>query len=106
MDPANVRAFYRLVYPRFLRPVLQVGDARFAVVDASERGLRYLAPGPPSRDGLEVRGILYLPEARPIMIEGTVIRCDPPHVALALAQGIPFGVMLEQQRLLQQRVLA
>jgi hypothetical protein len=100
------RAFYRLGYPLFLRPILVVGTDRFVVIDVSEQGLRYLTAGPPPPAGQVLVGTLLLPEEAPLEIEGTVVRRTPPQVAIRLIKGVPFAVMLDQQRLLQQRLVA
>lgn len=105
VDPRPDRAFYRLVYPLSLRPTVLIGQDRFVVVDLSERGLQFLHPGDVPPLGEALIGRLFLPDAAPIEIEGTVIRRRGSHVALALSRGVPFSVMLEQQRLLQRRLL-
>jgi hypothetical protein len=98
------RAFYRIRYPVFLRPTLLIGAERFVVVDVSERGLRFLATGSGPPPGAVVVARLSLLEMSPIEVEGTVVRREGGHVALVLARGVPFAVILDQQRLLQQRI--
>lgn len=106
MEYVYERAFYRLAYPLFLRPALVIGPDRYVVIDVSEGGLRYHDPGPPPDLGRRTTGLLYLLGTPPLEIIGTVVRLDPPHIALALTKGLPFGLMLDQQRLLQQRLVA
>jgi hypothetical protein len=107
MGYLHERAFYRLVYPIAHRPTLRVGGDRFQVVDLSEQGIRYLHPGPSApTPGSGVVGLLHLESGERLEIEGRVVRLEPPYVALELTRGVPFGLMLAQQRFLQQRLIA
>jgi hypothetical protein len=99
------RAFYRIVYPRALRPSLIIGADRFEVADLSEMGIRFAAQNLGPGLGSTVVCRLVLPEQAPIEVEGTVVRRDGRFAALALVRGVPFGMILDQQRWLMQRVL-
>jgi PilZ domain len=99
------RAYYRVWYPLRLRPTLLIGAERFNVVDVSERGLRFVAMSQGPMLGTGVVARLFLPEVDPIEVEGIVVRRDARHAALSLVRGIPFHVILDQQRLLHQRTL-
>lgn len=101
------RAYYRLVYPLAFRPTFVVGGAKFQVVDLSEQGIRYVHPGPSRPNpGVAVEGLVRLPTGEEVEVEGTVVRVEAPQVALVLSRGVPFGLMLDQQRYLQQRLIA
>lgn len=101
------RAFYRLVYPMTLRPRLRIGPLNYEVVDLSEQGIRFIHAGPESPGvGMELAGRLRLPTGEVLDIEGTVVRVTLPSVALTLSKGVPFGVMIEQQRYISQRKFA
>jgi hypothetical protein len=41
------RAYYRLVYPMRARPEITIGGETFAVLDLSERGIRWEVPRGP-----------------------------------------------------------
>ncbi|MBM4187637.1 MAG: PilZ domain-containing protein [Gemmatimonadetes bacterium] len=101
------RAYYRIVYPLFLRPSLQVGDHQYPVADLSEGGIHLLVSPPDALAvGDSVAGSLRLPgEERVLAIAAAVVRVDGCHVGLRFLQGVPFALILDQQRLLQQRVL-
>ncbi len=75
------------------------------VADVSELGVRFIAEGLGPPVGAVVVARLTLPETSPIEIEGTVVRRDARYVALSLVRGVPFGVILDQQRLLSRRLL-
>lgn len=98
------RAYYRLVYPMVLRPRLRVGDQAYEVVDLSEEGLRFLHSGPTwPVVGAVLVGTLELPTEQVLAVEGTIVRLAVPSIALRLSKGVPFGIMIEQQRFLHQR---
>lgn len=100
------RAFYRVVYPQFLRPTLRLGDEPFQVLDLSEAGVRFSAPVPGRFEpGAAIDGVIELLAGQTVAVEGTVVRRQGHEVAVSLVRGVPFAVMLDQQRLLQQRVL-
>jgi hypothetical protein len=99
------RAYYRVVYPLRQRPTLIVGSTAHSVVDLCEQGIRYLfADSSVPRVGDELRGRLVLPSGVELEIAGKVIRVTPPDAAANLTKGIPFGVMMEEQLYLQQRL--
>ncbi|MEZ4457793.1 MAG: PilZ domain-containing protein [Gemmatimonadales bacterium] len=106
MSPQFDRAFYRLVYPLAFRPVLRLDRLRCEVVDLSEQGIRFLHPGPALLTVREeFKGFLELPTDLGMEVEGMVVRVDGRQIAASLSKGVPFGVMLEQQRFLQQRLV-
>ncbi len=99
------RAYYRLVYPIALRPGFRVEGRVYPVVDLSEQGARLLFAEPPYPElGADLAGVIGLPGGESIAAEGNVVRVDAPFVSLSLSRGVPFGVMLEQQRFLQHRL--
>lgn len=100
------RAYYRLVYPIVLRPTFRTGGQAYPVVDLSEEGLRFLCPDGARPDlETELSGLIVLRGADAVPVEGRVVRVDPPFVSLRLSRGVPFGVMLEQQRFLTHRLI-
>lgn len=104
MDYHYDRAYYRLVYPMALRPQLRTGNQAFEVMDLSEQGVRFRHPGPARPAvGTKVAGTLRLPTGEVLEIEGAVVRVEAPGVSVALSKGVPFGIMIEQQRFIGQR---
>lgn len=53
--------------------------------------------------GDEIAGILDLPTGEALEVEGCVVRVAAPSVALILSKGVPFGIMIDQQRFINQR---
>lgn len=101
------RAYYRLLYPLSCRPTLRIGAAAFAVADLSERGVRFVAAGtPPPEVGTEFEAELRLPTGEVVEVRGTVLWIRSPNVGVEFVAGVPFSVMLDQQRYLQRRLVA
>jgi hypothetical protein len=99
------RAYYRLVYPMRARPEITIGGETFAVLDLSERGIRWEVPrGPLPPVGTRFAGRLVLRTAGELDVEGEVVRHDPPDVGATLTRGVPFAVMLDEQRSLTRRL--
>ena len=107
MPPENERAFYRLVYPLTARPRLRVGPYPLEVIDLSEEGIRVLQnPALQLVVGEGFEGTIDLPSGPSLPIEGMVLWVDPPRIGARLIQGVPFSVMLEEQRYIQRRFAA
>lgn len=100
------RAYYRLVYPTTLRPTFRTGGRAYPVVDLSEEGARLLfgEGACPDRD-VDLAGVMGLPGGESVPVKGRVVRVDPPFVSLRFSEGVPFGVMMDQQRFLQRRLV-
>ena len=100
------RSAYRIPYPPTARARLLVGTEEWALVDCSERGIRYLAPpGDLPEAGTPVSGMVRLLSDRtPIRVDGRVVRCFGGEVAVELdPPGIPARVLFGEQRYLAQR---
>lgn len=107
LHPFN-RAFYRLVYPLSARPTLELGEGDLIeVIDLSEQGVRLLVGSRPGfAVGTAFAGTLRLCSGPLLSVEGVVLRVDPPQVAAVLTRGVPFGLMLDEQRFVYQRFTA
>ncbi len=100
------RAYYRLVYPTALRPTFRTGGRVYPVVDLSEEGARLLfSEGSCPDHEADLAGTIGLPGGESISVKGRVVRVDAPFASLRLSQGVPFGVMMDQQRFLQHRLV-
>jgi PilZ domain len=106
MPSSSRRSLYRVAYPLAERPTFRVGRYAYAVVDCSERGIRYEVANRrlPSL-GTPLGGVLeFRREGASVEISGEVIRTRGMIVALALdAPGIPFSHILAEQRYLRAR---
>ncbi|MDX2193628.1 MAG: PilZ domain-containing protein [Gemmatimonadales bacterium] len=97
------RQHYRLAYPATLRPRLTLTDGReFVVLDLSESGLRFAPAGGTFVSGEEMAGTVRFRSGRVFPVSGRVLRAAPTDCALRLESGIPFQLMVEEQRALLQ----
>src|SRR6185295_14281444 len=98
------RAFYRLVYPIVCRPVLRVGEDSFPVIDLSEGGIRFRATEDHEWSmGADFTGEIVLQTAGAVEVQGQIIRVEGRDVGARLIRGVPFSVILEEQRYLTRR---
>ncbi len=100
------RSAYRIPYPPSARARLFVGTDELALVDCSERGVRYVSlPGPLPEPGDVITGrVRLLCDRTPIEVTGKVVRLFDREVAVELdAPGIPARLLFGEQRFLAQR---
>lgn len=97
------RGEYRIPYPPTARPRLRVGEREVAVVDCSQRGLRYVAEaGEAPEIGSTIEGRVCLLSKREWLdVSGTVVRVQDGEVAVHLERpGIPMQRVFDEQRYL------
>jgi hypothetical protein len=111
--PIAPRRHGRLRYPAEHRPSLILEDDALAVIDLSERGLRYRQDhGPEPQVGARLEGILQLIRGETLPVRGTVVRVSRPdgparpdlmEVAAHLTEaGIPPRVIIAERQALQE----
>ncbi len=108
MSYEHQRSFYRISYPGPARPTLVIDGRDFHVVDCSESGLRYelTARDPLPPTGTAVQGTLRFKRGQEVEVAGTVTRYYGDTVALRLTgDGIPFGIILDEQQYLRRNFL-
>ena len=94
---SNRRRYVRIRYPSTGRPRLSIGNARFAVAEISERGLRIRGGEIASDNGI-VRGLLHLGDGKSIPVEGSVARRDGREIVLVDIKGIRSLDIVNEQR--------
>jgi PilZ domain len=106
-DPQqNQREHYRIRYPDLERPEFQVGKQKYAVLDVSERGMRFKIPMSHAFiSGQTVKGIVVFRSGKQVAIEGRIMRITQAEssCSLQLRRSIPLAYIMEEQRLLLQR---
>jgi len=99
------RAVYRITYPLSERPGFVIGRREHAVVDCSERGLRFEVSGvqAPTLNSL-LEGIVQFRRGEQVRVTGTVLRCDGVTAVIVLqGPGIAFSHIIAEQRYLLSR---
>jgi len=101
-DSSSQRERRRDVRASFLpnrRPLLQLSDGAFPVLDISLRGLRirHFNPVRPSF-GSRIEGTLQFPDHRPpVPVQGIIVRVQTADVAIMCDEGtLPAGWILEE----------
>lgn len=96
------REHFRVHYPTSLRPVFTWEGGRFAVVNVSEGGMLFRVGAERALPviGDEVEGTVAFRDGEEVAVRGQVVRLEKDEVALRLAAGFPFRIILEQQKLL------
>lgn len=98
------RSHYRIDYPILERPVLEVQGVPHAVLDCSERGIRYRFENAEPIVGAVVTGTVRFHDGAAIEVTGVVVRRQDSCAALALEKpGIPLKLLLDEQRRLRRR---
>lgn len=102
------RAYYRLRYPSAARPEFRTGrdDGALAVVDCSEGGFRFRTPAGARTPALgePAAGEIRFRSGHSARVAGVVVRVQDEEVAVQLTgQGIPFGIVLQEQLFVRRR---
>lgn len=96
------RSYYRIEYPRRARPILELDEVEYPVVDCSENGIRFKSGGVAFQKGDPVTGVIRFRGRGETKVAGSVVRVQEGHVALLLEEaGIPFPIILAEQRYLR-----
>lgn len=103
----NTRAHYRIVYPVTARPRFRASEGGWdhAVIDCSERGVRFHNARPPAPVvGSAMEGTLFFPDGQQERISGVVVRTFQGEVALHLTvRHLSFNLMIQQQRYIKEK---
>lgn len=99
------RSYYRLRYPSHLCPQLTIEGESLAVIDLSEKGLRFSCPSPQQHQiGAVVAATVTFRNGRASMVEGVILRVTTRDVALSLRRGFDFQTVVREQRTLFDKV--
>jgi hypothetical protein len=99
----NRRQHYRIMYPTSERPRFVFANAISAVIECSERGVRFRTAGEPPELGSRISGRMGMRHGQELRISGTVVWSDESIVALHLDKDpIPFLAMMREQLYLRQ----
>lgn len=95
------RRYFRLAYPVADRPVCQIRDRQYPLVEISEEGMRLVvAQARGFKANQELALTLQLHEGRNIHVVGEVHRMHDDQLVLKLNCAIPLSVIVAEQRYL------
>lgn len=104
MTESRERAYYRIRYPRQVRPRLAMSESMVPVIEIAEYGLRFETGGHQRPEvGDEVSGTLHLGDRWTLDIAGEVVWTLTDSAAIKLFEPIPFKVILDEQLYLRSR---
>ena len=103
MDYPHRREYFRVQYPAVERPCLEMEGESHAVMDISEQGLRYQAGDSSPDVGREVAGIVRFSRGECVEVRGTVLRVVDGQVSCRLTTGVPFKIVIDEQRYVNER---
>lgn len=91
------RQHFRVTFAENKGPRLLIAGIFYSVIDISESGLRFRNPlhYKLPRDTFPAQ--LEFPENETIKITGSIVRADYDQVAMRLAVGIPYKIILREQ---------
>ncbi len=100
---ANSREFYRVEYPEQERPSIKIGEDELEVIDISEKGGKFLNDKGVKLDpGTTVDGTIIFHHGEAVTVRGKVLRAFNDQVVICFTKGVPFGVILDEQRYLRE----
>lgn len=100
------REHFRIIYPLTKLGVLELKQGRFAILDISQRGIKF-ALGEKSKpenwvEQQPIKGaVLFLCGER-VQVEGAVLRVTEEHVVLVLNEAINLKIMYDEHRFIIQ----
>ncbi|MDW6003215.1 PilZ domain-containing protein [Vibrio mangrovi] len=98
------RQYYRLRYPKGVRPAIRFENNMYHLTECSEKGIRILMPNATRlHQGYRVTGKVFLNDGSQVDIKGTILRFDKNEVIVKLSQGFSFKQMVAEQRLIRQK---
>jgi len=98
-DRENRREHYRIIYPVSCRPKLAINNIQYEVIDISEKGIRFLHEDMCTlQPGSETRIRITFHNGESLEIKCRVLRFDGTAAVLSLLEGIPFEIIIGEQR--------
>ena len=96
---AQRRAYYRLRYPEAERPMVEVGDNTYPVVELSEAGVRvHVGATAPARPGTPFSGFIRFRDDDVVPVRGDWFRFEGTEAVVRLSAGVSMRRMLDEQR--------
>lgn len=95
------RNHFRIRYPKIASPSLKVGKDSFKIHNLSEKGVTvdWVGITLPLKSQ-EIKGQIHFRDGIVIEVKGYVLRIKRNKVAIRLSDGIPFSIVMAEQRFL------
>ena len=98
----NPRNYFRLEYPKDVRPRIKIADSSYPVINLCEGGVKFAINH--KRDDVDAKGeheaVIVFHNSDETEVIGRVIRIDKDSVVLKLSEGVPLQQIMSEQRFL------
>jgi len=104
LDGQNRRELYRIIYPISIRPVLEIHDIEYDVIDISEKGIRILNNSYRAFP-IEsiVKGKINFSDGKSLNFAGNILRSSKNNTIISLTGNIPFMRICIEQRYIRDK---
>lgn len=103
-DEKPSRNYFRLEYPKDARPLITIGEGKFAVINLSEKGVKFSFDARHSSFVLtpdaDFDATITFQDHGREHVTGKILRIDTDSVVLELSDGVPLQRIMTEQRLL------
>ncbi|MCX6123466.1 MAG: hypothetical protein NTV34_01755 [Proteobacteria bacterium] len=99
------RQYYRIQYPVQERPFFECQGRKYLILDISEKGLAVRIDGadPITQSTAALTGKIAFKCGEIVTITGKVLRFENGILILTLQPGVPYAIVMKEQRFLLQR---
>lgn len=99
------RQHYRIRYPLFDRPTFECQGKKYPIIDISEQGLAFAVPNRSAARSFTppLTGRIVLKSGDAVTVSGKILRSSDDTVILLLKQGVPYALVMKEQRFLLQK---
>jgi hypothetical protein len=98
----NKREHFRVRYPISCRPGLRLLNCLFEVIDISEHGIRFSGNKINQLQAeMEVMATVTFNDGSSLKVKGRILRVDKEVAVMYIAESIPFGRIMAEQRFIK-----
>lgn len=102
----NQREHFRLEYPPMERPLVLIDGKAYEILNLSEGGIKFACGSDYKPANSKFRAMVKFRDGKTCNIAGVILRLEHEHgtCVVRLSHGIPLPKMMEEQRLLIQKM--
>ena len=102
MSEINSRQFFRVIYPKGVRPKATIGRKIFPIIDLSEGGMKIFSDNPTEefKVRMEIEGVVAFADGSSLTFKGFILRIHKDFIVVRNKVGIPLKKILSEQRFL------